>query len=76
MHRHLKRLRLEGQTAPSPGTKLQAEGKDIAEIVSAAYSPAWNAVAAFAYVRTEGLAAGAAMTVAGTEPLVRAMQMD
>jgi folate-binding protein YgfZ len=72
VHRHLKHLRLEGESAPLAGTKLQADGKDVAEIVSAVYSPAWHAVAAFAYVRTEGLAEGVTMNVAGTEPPVPA----
>ncbi|HEX4771814.1 MAG TPA: hypothetical protein VH351_13335 [Bryobacteraceae bacterium] len=71
VHRHLKHLRIEGTTVPVAGTKLQSpEGKDVAEIVSAVYSPAWKTVASFGYVRTDALSGDVAMTVAGTEPPV------
>jgi folate-binding protein YgfZ len=56
VHRHLSRVRISGATVPPAGTKLQANGKDAAEIVSGAYSPTSGAVIAFAYVRTEALA--------------------
>lgn len=53
IHRRLLPLRIAGETTPAPGTKLQAEGKDAAEIVSAAYSPALGEVVALAYVRID-----------------------
>jgi aminomethyltransferase len=69
VHRHLRHVRIDGTNVPAVGTKLQsAEGKDVAEIVSAVYSPAWNAVAAFAYVRTEALSGTIPMVVSGSEP--------
>lgn len=56
VHRHLARVRINSEEVPAAGTKLQANGKDAAEIVSGVYSPATGAVIAYAYVRTEALA--------------------
>ena len=53
IHRRLLPLRIAGQTVPAAGTKLQAGGKDAAEIVSSAYSPALGEVVALAYVRID-----------------------
>jgi tRNA-modifying protein YgfZ len=53
IHRHLAAVRIDGSDVPQAGTKLQANGKDVGEVVSAAYSPALGEVAALAYVRTE-----------------------
>lgn len=73
VHRHLKQLRIEGTIIPIPGTKLQsAEGKDVAEVVSAVYSPAWNAIVSFGYVRTEALSGAITMVVSGSEPPILA----
>lgn len=49
IHRVLKRLVLEIQEPPAPGTKLE----DASEITSAAYSPALGKVVALAYARTD-----------------------
>lgn len=62
VHRHLTRLIIHAQELPAAGTKLQADGKDAAEIVSAVHSPALNAIAALAYVRTEALDAKPELT--------------
>jgi len=68
VHRHLKHLRIEGTTIPIPGTKLQsADGKDVAEIVSAAYSPAWNTIVAFGYLRSEALSGDLTMSAGGSD---------
>jgi folate-binding protein YgfZ len=66
IHRHLAAVRIEGTEPPSAGTKLQHEGKDIGEIVSAVYSPSFGEVAAMAYVRTEAEEQRPAMTVVGS----------
>ena len=53
VHRVLMPLQMDVAEPPAPGTKLQIDGKDAAEITSAAFSPALNKVVALAYVRTE-----------------------
>ena len=68
VHRLLAPVGISGNAAPAPGTKLIAEGKEVAEITSAAYSPALEQAVGLAYVRSEALAAKSAMTVAGTDP--------
>lgn len=68
VHRILLPVLIDGGQSPAPGTKLRVDGKDAAEIASAVYSPALNAIAALAYVRTEVAQSKSEMTVAGTEP--------
>jgi tRNA-modifying protein YgfZ len=53
IHRRLLPLRVDSSVPPSPGLRFQANGKDAAEITSAAYSPALGCSAALAYVRTD-----------------------
>ena len=53
VHRMLMPLQLDTKEAPPAGTKLQAGETNVAEITSAAYSPALDKVVALAYVRTE-----------------------
>ena len=65
-------VRIEGTIPPAPGTKLKADGADVAEISSAAFSPALGLVVGLAYVRTEATHAKPVMIVAGTEPAVTA----
>jgi folate-binding protein YgfZ len=52
VHRVLKPLVLDAKTPPEAGEKLQNGDANIAEITSAAYSPAFDKVVALAYVRT------------------------
>lgn len=68
LHRMLSPVRIRSQAAPAPGTKLSAEGKEVAEITSAAWSPALGEVAALAYVRVEQLQSRREMVMAGTNP--------
>ena len=67
VHRLLTPVRVKSDTAPAPGTKLRADGKDVAEITSAVYSPALGEVAALAYVRTEVAHAKPEMVVSGSD---------
>jgi folate-binding protein YgfZ len=67
IHRILHSIRIRSQSAPQPGTKLNVQGKDIAEITSAAFSPRLGEVAALAYVRVEQLEKKAEMLVTGTD---------
>jgi aminomethyltransferase len=71
VHRLLAPVQLEGAVAPFPGSKLAAaDGNPVAEITSAAYSPALHKVVALAYVRAEALQSKAPLTViaAGASP--------
>jgi aminomethyltransferase len=72
VHRLLTPIRIKSTVAPIAGTKLAAGGKDVAEITSAAYSPAFEEVVALAYVRTEAAQSKAAMTIAGSDPEITA----
>ncbi|PWU03061.1 MAG: hypothetical protein C5B51_19585 [Terriglobia bacterium] len=51
VNRKLVRLSIDSPTAPASGTKLEADGKEAGEIMSAVYSPDSSGVAALAYVR-------------------------
>jgi len=53
IHRILMPLIIDTDQPPAPGTKLQADGADRAEITSAAFSPRLGKVVALAYVRSE-----------------------
>jgi len=75
IHRVLMPLQIEGAEAPAPGTKLQVDGKDAAEITSAAYSPALGKVAALAYVRTEHVKLGTVLDLAGRRAAVGAASL-
>jgi aminomethyltransferase len=66
VHRLLASVRIETQTPPEPGTKLLANGNPVAEITSAAFSPALGQVVALAYVRREALRDKPALVVAGS----------
>jgi aminomethyltransferase len=70
VHRLLAPVQLEGVVPPPPGTKLAADGNPVAEITSAAYSPALHKVVALAYVRAEALQSKVPLSVitAGSSP--------
>src|SRR5271165_5936017 len=72
VHRHLMPVRIRFTQPPAAGTKLKADGKDAAEITSAAYSPALGEVVALAYVRTDYQASRTELAVDSTEPPVMA----
>ncbi len=57
-NRILTHLRIEGEKAPSPKTKLIAGDKEAGEITSAAFSPANGCVFALAYVRSQTIQPG------------------
>ncbi len=68
VHRLLTPIRIKTTTPPASGTKLSAAGSNVAEITSAAYSPALGEVVALAYVRTEAADAKPEMLVSGSDP--------
>lgn len=71
IHRVLMPLEIDTATPPPPKTKLQADGKDVAEITSSAFSPARGKVVALAYVRTDLARPGAAMTLGDARAVVK-----
>jgi tRNA-modifying protein YgfZ len=65
VHRFLVPLEIEG-TEPLPaGAKVEAAGKEVGEITSAAYSPARGNVVALGYVRLHEIPAGVPLAAAG-----------
>lgn len=70
VHRHLRTVQIEGHEVPPVGSKLTAEGRELAEIVSAAYSPALGKVVAMAYVRTDAAKQGFALQWGDTPAVV------
>ncbi len=76
VHRLLTPVRIVIPTPPPPGTKLTANGVDVAEIASAVYSPALNEVVGLAYVRTEAVHAKPEMTVKDSEPAILAYVVE
>jgi len=72
IHRVLKPVRIQSSTAPEPGTKLSADGKDVAELTSAVFSPGLGEVVALAYVRVEAAREKPAMAVKESDPPISA----
>ena len=70
VHRHLRTVRIEGPSVPATGTKLTADGKELAEVVSAAWSPALGSVVAMAYVRTDAAVPGFALQYGDMKAIV------
>jgi aminomethyltransferase len=72
VHRLLTPVRIRSHQPPPAGTKLSVDGKDVAEITSAAYSPAFRETVALAYVRVEAIQQRPEMAVAGSPPPITA----
>ena len=53
VNRLLVGLRIDGAEAPASGTKLSADGAEVGEITSAAFSPALGKFVALGYVRAQ-----------------------
>lgn len=70
INRLLVHLAIETAAAPAHGEKIEAGGKPVGEITSAAFSPALSKTFALGYVRAEHSRPGAAFTVAGTAAVV------
>jgi folate-binding Fe-S cluster repair protein YgfZ len=65
VNRLFSKLLVEGNEAPAPGTKVEANGTEAGEITSAAFSPSMGKVVALAYLRAQHARPGAAFTVMG-----------
>jgi tRNA-modifying protein YgfZ len=63
IHRVLRRLEIETDSPPAPGTKLKSGDADAAEIASAVFSPAIGKTVALAYVRTPFSEPGSSLTL-------------
>jgi len=78
VHRVLVPLEVEGEQAPAAGSKIHAGsgagGREVGEITTAAYSPAFGRVAALGYVRLDEIPAGAELTVAGRVARIATIQ--
>lgn len=70
IHRMLMPLVIDTDQPPAPGTKLQVDGADRAEITSAAFSPRLGKVVALAYVRTEQAQPGTVLHLGDTRAQV------
>jgi len=70
LHRVLMPLRISANEPPAPGTKFQINGKNVAEITSAAYSPAFGQVVALAYVHLEHATPGTELQLGDTRAAV------
>ncbi len=73
IHRMLMPLEIEGADVPQPGVKLQFEGQDRGDLVSAAWSPALGKVVGMAYLRVEQARPGVELDLAGRKATVRPM---
>lgn len=71
VHRVLMPISLETEAVPAPGTKLQVDGKDVAELTSAGFSSMLNKVVGLAYVRMEHAKPGTELHLGETRALVR-----
>lgn len=68
VNRLLRGLMVSGQEPPAPGTPLEADGKVVGAITSAAVAPDRGGVVALGYVRTSHSRAGTVVRVGGDRP--------
>jgi folate-binding protein YgfZ len=69
-------LRIEGDSAPASGSRLEADGKPVGTITSAAYSPGWGQPIALAIIRLTSATAGTRLTVLQNDQQVPAVVCD
>ncbi len=65
VNRRLVGLEFDTRTAPGHGAKLTADGKEVGQVTSAAFSPALARVIGLGYVRREHNAPGSVLECAG-----------
>ncbi len=70
IRRVLMPLHMGSKELPAPGTKFQIDGKSVAQIMSAAYSPAFGQVVALAYVHIEHATPGTVLQLGTTTATV------
>jgi folate-binding protein YgfZ len=80
VNRMLVGLRIGSSEAPAAGAKLSAEGAEVGEITSAAFSPGLGKAAALGYVRSQYAVPGVDLQAAGssavTTPVAGAREAD
>jgi tRNA-modifying protein YgfZ len=59
----LRGLRIENESVPAQGSQLEADGKTVGVITSAAFSPGWGQPIALAIIRTTSATAATRLTV-------------
>jgi aminomethyltransferase len=67
VNRHLVKLELDGRSVPDGEAKILADGKEVGEITSAAFSPHAGKVRALGYVRVPHEKTGTNVEVNGVE---------
>jgi folate-binding protein YgfZ len=70
VNRQLVGVRFEGNEVPAVGTKLTAEGKEVGQVTSAAWSPKLAAPLAIALVRRGHAKAGTRLTSASGDAVI------
>ncbi len=65
VHRLLVHLEIGARVAPRPDVRILANGKEVGALTSAAYSPAFNRVVAFGYVRMADITPQTQLTIEG-----------
>ena len=77
LHRAFSGFRIVEGPLPAPGSKVQAGGKDVGEITSAALLPAENTSLPFAlgYVRSEAKGPGATVEVGSARALIETLPL-
>ncbi len=73
VHKQLRLVELDTPEVPAPGAKLTTGGAEVGEVVSAAFSPAWDKTIAMAYMRTPSADPGTAVELDGASGRVRAL---
>lgn len=73
VHKQLRLVELDTPEVPTPGAKLTSGGTEAGEVVSAAFSPAWDKTIAMAYMRTPLADPGTAVELDGASGRVRAL---
>jgi folate-binding protein YgfZ len=76
VNRQLVGLRFEGEVVPSAGELLLAEGKEVGQVTSAAWSPKFNAGLALALVRRQQTKAGTRLTSSAGDAAVMTLPVS
>jgi folate-binding protein YgfZ len=72
----LRGLRVDGNVVPVPGSTIEADGKPVGTLTSAAFSPGWQQPVALVIVRTAHATAGTSVTVIANGQRIRARIFD
>ncbi len=76
VNKHLKVLKLPPGTVATPGASIEAAGKSVGTITSAAESPGWSCPVALGYLRTSHAAEGTEVEVRQGDATLKAIVAD